>query len=564
MNPHHFLPLISVIAAIGVVLVLFKWCFLPHGRLPRFRVAYTRLRLRLRLHPGRGHASALELWLRWGRFAAFRSSARSRYSLGFWVRALHPYSHSIFLGRAQYRHGLRLPVDTHAVIVAPPRKGKSALLGSVILRYPGPVLSTTTKADLFANTSGIRSRVGPVQVFNPQGIGAVASTFRWSPVAGCEDPATAIRRADSFANAVSMEGTDDKSFWADKSSSYLRGLFHAAALAGGDMRLVVQWALGSAQGAEDILAQAGATQWAVELAELRGEAQKTAATVRMVMSRALSFMTDPALAQSVLPAHGDGLSFPDFLAERGTLYMIADSRNDDSPLAPLFACLAGELHYAAEMIGQATPGGRLDPPLLMALDEVTQICPIPLPVWAADSGGKGIQILSVVHGQAQLRTRWKQDGARVIMDTAGVTVFLPGITDTDTLSMASTLCGQAALKEHGQEHHTRHDVMTPAMISRLPDWRALVIRGGNAPVIIKIARVWKTWPYRAAKYRGSLAATLTPAPPALLSVVPVRPARWPRVIPDIEAEPAGGTFDDPFPGPGTGPDDDDTQYPWTA
>jgi len=107
-------------------------------------------------------------------------------------------------------------------------------------------------------------------------------------------------------------------------------------------------------------------------------------------------------------------------------------------------------------------------------------------------------------------------------------------------------------------------VMTPAMISRLPDWRALVIRGGNAPVIIKIARVWKTWPYRAAKYRGSLAATLTPAPPALLSVVPVRPARWPRVIPDIEAEPAGGTFDDPFPGPGTGPDDDDTQYPWTA
>src|ERR1022692_4903973 len=147
MNPHRAIPLIIGIAATGVFLVLVKWCFLPHGRLPRFRVAYTRLRLRLRLHPGRGHASALELWLRWGRFAAFRSSSRSRSSLGFWDRALHPSQHSIFLGRAQYGHGLRLPVDQHAVIVAPPRTGKSALLGSAMIRYPGPVLSTTTKAD---------------------------------------------------------------------------------------------------------------------------------------------------------------------------------------------------------------------------------------------------------------------------------------------------------------------------------------------------------------------------------------------------------------------------------
>ena len=40
------------------------------------------------------------------------------------------------------------------------------------------------------------------------------------------------------------------------------------------------------------------------LAELRGEAQKTASTVRMVMSRALAFMADPALAAAVLPGAG--------------------------------------------------------------------------------------------------------------------------------------------------------------------------------------------------------------------------------------------------------------------
>ena len=49
------------------------------------------------------------------------------------------------------------------------------------------------------------------------------------------------------------------------------------------------------------------------------------------------------------------------------------------------------------------PGGRLDPPMLWALDEVTQTCPLPLPSLLADAGGRGVQIMPVVHGAAQLR-----------------------------------------------------------------------------------------------------------------------------------------------------------------
>ena len=41
-------------------------------------------------------------------------------------------------------------------------------------------------------------------------------------------------------------------------------------------------------------------QWAAQLAELRGEANKTAQTIRMTMSRALAFLADPALAAAVL------------------------------------------------------------------------------------------------------------------------------------------------------------------------------------------------------------------------------------------------------------------------
>ena len=438
---------LELLASSLLVLQVVRWCLLPHSGLPRFRVRYLRLRLFLRLHPGRGHATVFELWLRWGRLACLRRSGRSRRSLPLWQRALSPGEVSVRLGRAQLGHGLRIPLDEHVLLMAPPRTGKTGLLAAIILRYPGPVVSTTTKHDVFQLTSGVRSRRGPVQVFNPQRIGGVASTFRWNPVSGCQDEATAIRRADAFAKAVSLGSIEDASFWSSKASGYLRALFHAAALAGGDMRTVARWALGDAEPAEDILRASGAGQWALELAELRGEAQRTAQTVRMVLSRALTFLTDPALAECVLPGDEPGFSIAEFLQQNGTLYLIAESEHDDSPVAPLFACLAGEIHHTAALLGQASPGGRLDPPLLMALDEIVQTCPVPLPTWLADSGGKGIQLIPVAHGEAQLRSRWDADGAQVILDTCGVKAWLPGITDTATLRAASDLCGQACFTE---------------------------------------------------------------------------------------------------------------------
>ena len=262
---------------------------------------------------------------------------------------------------------------------------------------------------------------------------------------------------------------------------------------------------------ERILLAAGARQWAHTLAELRSEAHKTAATVRMVMSRSLAFMADPALAASVLPGPGDGFDIPAFLEGTGTVYLIAEAVSEEAPVAPLFAAMATEIHWVAAQLGQASPSGRLDPPLLMGLDEVTQICPVPLPHWLSDSGGKGIQVCAVVHGEAQLADRWGDYGRQVVLDTSSVKVFLPGITDTTTLQAASTLCGQASWKVRGQDHATRHDVATPDMIRQLPAGFALVIRGGCAPVIARLPRAWKNPAYRRARRLGQAPAELAEA-----------------------------------------------------
>ena len=490
------------------------WAFLPGKYLPGNRARHLRLRLHLRLHPGKGFATLAGLHLRWGRLAALRRSDRIRPSLGFWARLVHAAEHSVYLGRAHLGHRLRAPLEEHLLVMAPPRTFKTAFLGDVILRHPGPVIATTTKADVFALTAAARAHLGPVHVFNPQGIGGVPSTFAWSPIAGCEDPATAIRRADAFAHSVSQKGVEDATFWSAKASDYLRAYFHSAALGGYDLRAVAQWVSGKRAGeAEQILLAAGADDWAYTLSELTGEAEKTVATVRMVMSRALAFMADPALAASVLPGAGGGFAVGEFLTKRGTLYMIADAVSEDAPVAPLFACLAAEIHYQAALTGQASASLRLDPPLLMGLDEVTQICPIPLPVWLSDSGGKGIEIIAIAHGEAQLASRWGDHGRQVVLDTSSVKVFLPGITDTATLEAASKLCGQARWKargdQSGQPYWEWHDIASPDMIRQLPAGRALIIRGACAPVIARLPRAWKNPAYRRARRLG-LAAT----PPA--------------------------------------------------
>jgi TraM recognition site of TraD and TraG len=192
-----------------------------------------------------------------------------------------------------------------------------------------------------------------------------------------------------------------------------------------------------------------------------------------------------------------------------------------------------------------------------------------------------VQIIAVAHGEAQLRTRWRWDGAQPVLDTCGVKVWLPGITDTATLRMASDLCGQAALRERGQDHHTRHDVMTPDMIRQLPAGHALIVRGGYAPVIARLGVAWKDPSYKNARRHGTAIAALTPAPgqPQALGPpsAPARPAwpDWPErpasaphlaVVPDWEAAAEYADLDDGDPDGGDPDDDVDGDldgHPWS-
>jgi type IV secretion system protein VirD4 len=499
------LVLIGALAVLGLIV----HCLRCGGRLPSRRVRSVRMRLHLRQRPGPGFASGFELWWRWGRLASFRQSRRSRPGLGFWRRALHPAEHGVFCGRAQRRHGLRLAIQEHLLVLGPPRLFKSGFLARVIMTYPGPVVAASTKPDLFSLTSGLRWRRGryPVHVFNPQRIPGVLSTLRWDPVCGCQDEAVAWRRAQAFCEAARPKGTNNDEFWSDQATTLLRALFCAAALGGHDLRMVNYWVLsGETQPAERILTDHGRLTWAAVVAKVRlSRAEKTTDTIRLVLIAALSFMGEPATAECVLPADGEGFDIRAFLRQRGTLYLIGEQRGESCPISALFAALVAEIHWEAIQLGGAQRGSRLDPPLGLVLDEVTQIVPVPLPSILADSGGRGIQILAGCHGVAQLKARWGEHGARSVLDTANL-LLVPGVSDPDTLEMVSRLCGEASYAEDGKR--VRCPAAPPEVVNQLPPRFGVLKRTFNAPVLPRLPAGWRYWRYLLARLAGTDVAPL--------------------------------------------------------
>ena len=300
-------------------------------------------------------------------------------------------------------------------------------------------------------------------------------------------------------------------FWIGKASSVLASLLHAAALDGRTMNDVYQWAHGTGDAApEQILtAHPGAAEgWLGPIRELRRPG-RTADSIRMTVTRALSWYADPAVAAATSPGPDEGFDVAEFVSAANTLYLIGTGREEAS-IAPLFRAFAEYVHAGAAYAGSLQPHHRLDAPLLLALDEVTQICPVPLPLWMADSAGKGIVIVAVCHGLAQLEARWDKPGAQAIWDTAGIKVILGGVSDPDTLDRLSRLCGDIALRTHsrtrtedGRRARTRHyqhvRILPPELLRTLPEWRALILRTNLSPVIVRLRMAWRRRDYHHAR-----------------------------------------------------------------
>ena len=399
-------------------------------------------------------------------------------------------------------------VEDSMLVIGPPRSGKGLhLVINAILDAPGAVVATSTRPDNIAATLKARQTRGPVAVFDPQRLAAgLPSGLRWSPIRGCTDPLTAMIRAQGLASATGLSrgGVESGGFWEGKTAAALQALLHAAALGNRTTRDLFEWSLSpaSARDAVAILSShpESATSWADSLDSMINTDPRTRDSIWMGVSQALSALADPRVLDAVSPRPGEDFDPHRFLTSNGTLYLLATGAGAGASW-PLVAAFLEDLAETARHLAARSPGARLDPPLLLALDEIGNLSPLPyLPVLMAEGGGTGITTMHVLQSLSQARDRWGDHAAGAIWDASIVKIVLGGASASRDLQDLSTLIGErdeltdtTSVGDYGsrslQRSTRRVPVMPPEAIRTLPFGTGIVLLRSAAPLIADL-RPW--------------------------------------------------------------------------
>ncbi|NUR93964.1 MAG: TraM recognition domain-containing protein [Kribbellaceae bacterium] len=362
------------------------------------------------------------------------------------VRRPKPSDVGRYVGRSRGRE-CWASVEDSEIFLGPPRSGKGLhqVIGAII-DAPGAVVTTSTRPDNLVATVELRRARGPVAIFDPQGLGQIEG-IRWSPVRGCESPTTAIVRASGLAAGAGFTkgGVSDGAFWHGQTEMALRGLLHAAAIDGAGVAQLYRWSLEPASAIEAVTilnrSPDAADGWGDTLDGIVRMDGRTRDAVWAGVRSALSALADPAVRKSFDPAEGEGLDPKSFIADRGTIYLLGTGVGASATSA-FIAALLEDITETARQLAAANPGGRLEPPLALILDEIANLCAVPsLPSLMADGGGSGISTVVVIQSLAQARDKWGEQAAAAMWDAATLRLILGGSAQPRDLQDLAAVCG---------------------------------------------------------------------------------------------------------------------------
>ncbi|MFH5824732.1 type IV secretory system conjugative DNA transfer family protein [Georgenia sp. AZ-5] len=418
-----------------------------------------------------------------------------------------PHQVGYLLGRCRGRD-VWASVEDSILLLGPPRSGKGLhIVINAILDAPGAVITTSTRPDNLTTTLTARGRRGPIAVFDPQHLAdGITSGLRWSPVRGCQSPQTAMTRAHGLAAATGLStgGVESGGFWEGKTRAALQQLLHAAALGGCGARELFSWSLSPSAAADAVAILAShpeaAPGWSAALESAIHADPRTRDSVWMGVSLALGCLADPRVLDAVSPAPDDQFDPETFLRDNGTVYLLATSAGAGAA-GPLVAAFIEDLVETAKRLAARSPSARLDPPLLLALDEIGNLAPIPsLPDLMSDGGGSGITTMPVLQSLAQARGKWGDERAGTMWDAAIVKIILGGGAVARDLQDLSALIGDRdentdtiSVGDYGsrslQISTRRVPIMPPEAIRTLPFGTSLTLLRAAAPMITDL-RPW--------------------------------------------------------------------------
>ena len=438
---------------------------------------------------------------------------------------------------------VRLRGEDSALTIAPARAGKTTRLAvGRIVDAPGAVVATSTKSDLVHLTMHART-TAPAQpgagqpvrrshVFDPDRLLDLPHPCRWDAVAGCHDVREALTRARAMVAAKPLHGERHSSFFEGASETVLRCLLHAAALEHLSMRQVLSWARDfNDELPYEILRThpAAAHGWLEDLRKFaRAGAPETVSSTAMSLGLILKALADERVLDLLCPGAGEGVDVEKFVqGGTDTLYLISEG-GDGISTAPLVTAFASAVVSAARRHSQSLPGGRLDPPLTLVLDEAANVAPLPdLPMLMADGGGRGITTWAFVQSFAQLRARWGRDGADSIWGASSAKLLLGGCTEADDLEKISRVVGDRWARRTSRTSRSgllprtddststsreRERILPVQDLARLPTGTALLLYRSLPPALITLPAWWQR--PDAARFTASTASTASASPAA--------------------------------------------------
>ena len=435
----------------------------------------------------------------------------------------------ISFGQSQGRNIWALMEDS-VCLVGPPRSGKGLhLLISAILDAPGPVVATSSRADNYAATHEIRSEIGPVTLFDPQGLTGQQTEVKWSPITGCEQPRVANQRATSLVKASGLGASSENSVWQTPAIEILQALLHAAALSRKGVTELYRWAsapeLASAA-VQELKKSPTAKDWGASLDSVINGDPKMRDNKWFGVSAAVSGLAVPEYREAMTVERWDtAFDIDDFLDRSGTLYIVGNETGGSS-VGPFLIALMDAITERAREKAAKSRSNRLDPPMALVLDEIANIAAAwpGLAKLMADGGGTGIMTLVVFQSLAQARNQWGEGAAETIFDNATVSVLLGGAKNDKDLEKISKLIGPRPVKHRDRsvsrqgpsynERTQKEPVLEVAELRRLPFGHGVMLRRSGRAIFLKL-RKWthhseaKRVKESLAKFDGGLLTELT-------------------------------------------------------
>jgi len=346
-----------------------------------------------------------------------------------------------------------------------PGSGKtSGILIPQALLWAGSLVSASTSPDVLRATRGRRLEIakrrgGDVFVYAPEDPDTWVHGARnvgWVPTSGCQNATTCTTRVQAMLGPKpSKDDSGNAGFFYSNATQVLQAYFHAAALGAVPFSEVLDWIASYEvkRPASLIRERHGHLLFASQLERLgSGRSASIDDTFSSVSQAMMSITVDPAVIAS---CERDELDIDRFIDSASSLYVVSPGADQDAASLP-----AALIETIADRLIKRARVTRFDPPMLLLLDEVANIAPLPKLHTFITTGRKhGLLCTFAIHSLHQLKARWGESNGRVIWEAVGQKILFGGVEDKELMEGLSALLGEHKIIKK-QRTVPQHNIFT--------------------------------------------------------------------------------------------------------